>query len=292
MEVEQALSMSLDDIISKQKSARPAGGKKQAARSGQQPRHSPKVFTGAQGSQRSGQPAKYAQSSNKAAARKSGTQKSPAFAMKRRPTQNGAIAKPARKGPNAQSSKGKQSAAPKIVPGTQALKHKSSMNAPLKITIQNDRSQMPVMLRAQSRPIIPVPQSQLVMPSQAQSSRLRPVNIGNGYAPSVRQTDRGYQMAAQPVRQTYQDTAGRGLNDAASYLRDPYRGDDFQRTIGGMRSDVPKHNRTQRDTRAYDTLLDDSLREDEYDRPRTNSYSNGRQENRVSRRNSHEDYSR
>ena len=56
---------------------------------------------------------------------------------------------------------------------------------------------------------------------------------------------------------------GRSLNQAATYLRDPYRGDDFERSIvGGMRSDVG--NRTQRDTRAYDSMLDDSLREDDY----------------------------
>ena len=59
---------------------------------------------------------------------------------------------------------------------------------------------------------------------------------------------------------------GRSLNQAATYLRDPYRGDDFERSnVGGMRSDVPKYgNGTQRDTRAYDNMLDDSLREDDY----------------------------
>jgi hypothetical protein len=59
---------------------------------------------------------------------------------------------------------------------------------------------------------------------------------------------------------------GRSLNQAATYLRDPYRGDDFERSnVGGMRSDVPKYgNGTQRDTRAYDSMLDDSLREDDY----------------------------
>ena len=79
---------------------------------------------------------------------------------------------------------------------------------------------------------------------------------------------------------------GRGFNNAASYLRDPYRGDDFDRgSLGGMRSDVPKHNgRTQRDTRAYDSILDDSLREDDnYGRGRTNSYTNERQEGRNNR---------
>lgn len=75
----------------------------------------------------------------------------------------------------------------------------------------------------------------------------------------------------------------KSLNNAASYLRDPYRGDDFERgNIGGMRSDVPKNgSRTQRDTRAYDSLLDDSLREDDYDTGRTNGYSRN---NRAYRR--------
>ena len=75
--------------------------------------------------------------------------------------------------------------------------------------------------------------------------------------------------------------AGRNLNNAASYLRDPYRGDDFERgSIGGMRSDAA-YGRTQR-VRAYDGLLDDSLRED--DRGRTNSYNRqGRQSGRNSR---------
>lgn len=75
----------------------------------------------------------------------------------------------------------------------------------------------------------------------------------------------------------------KSLNNAASYLRDPYRGDDFERgNIGGMRSDVPKNgSRTQRDTRAYDSLLDDSLREDDYGTERTNGYSRN---NRAYRR--------
>lgn len=68
------------------------------------------------------------------------------------------------------------------------------------------------------------------------------------------------------------------MNNAASYLRDPYRGDDFEpRALGGMRSEVARA-RTQ-NTRAYESLLDDSLREDGYDRPRSSAYS-GRQSNR------------
>ena len=61
--------------------------------------------------------------------------------------------------------------------------------------------------------------------------------------------------------------ASRNLSNAAGYLRDPYRGDDFEKsTIGGMRSSqTPRYgSRTQHDTRVYDNLLDDSLREDDY----------------------------
>jgi hypothetical protein len=61
-----------------------------------------------------------------------------------RPTQNGAIAKPARKGPNAQSNKGKQSGAPKVLVGTPGIKAPKSITSreePLKITINNDRTQ-------------------------------------------------------------------------------------------------------------------------------------------------------
>ena len=67
------------------------------------------------------------------------------------------------------------------------------------------------------------------------------------------------------------------MNNAASYLRqDPYRGDDFEpRALGGMRSEVSR-GRTQ-SARTYETLLDDSLREDDYDRPRSNAYHSGRQ---------------
>lgn len=67
------------------------------------------------------------------------------------------------------------------------------------------------------------------------------------------------------------------MNNAASYLRqDPYRGDDFEpRALGGMRSEVSRGH-TQ-NARAYESLLDDSLREDDYDRPRSGAYHGGRQ---------------
>ena len=67
-----------------------------------------------------------------------------------RPTQNGAIAKPARKGPNAQSNKGKQSGAPRVLvgtPGIKAPKSIASRDEPLKITISNDRTQRINMVR-------------------------------------------------------------------------------------------------------------------------------------------------
>ncbi len=67
-----------------------------------------------------------------------------------RPTQNGAIAKPARKGPNAQSNKGKQSGAPKVLVGTPGIKAPKSITSreePLKITISNDRTQRINMVR-------------------------------------------------------------------------------------------------------------------------------------------------
>ena len=63
-----------------------------------------------------------------------------------RPTQNGGIAKPARKGPQTQTNKGNQRAASNMVPGIQAPKRTGSMNEPLKITISNDRSQRPVLV--------------------------------------------------------------------------------------------------------------------------------------------------
>ena len=65
-------------------------------------------------------------------------------ALNCRPTQNGAIAKPGRKGPNAQSNKGKQSGAPKVLVGTLGIKAPNSISSreePLKITISNDRTQ-------------------------------------------------------------------------------------------------------------------------------------------------------
>ena len=67
------------------------------------------------------------------------------------------------------------------------------------------------------------------------------------------------------------------MNNAASYLRqDPYRGDDFEpRALGGMRSEVSR-GRAQ-SARAYESLLDDSLREDDYDIPRLAAYQSGRQ---------------
>ncbi|KAL0042558.1 hypothetical protein WJX79_003670 [Trebouxia sp. C0005] len=271
MEVERQLDMSLDDIIAKQKKARPVGGKKQTARAGQQSKQSPKVFNGPQGTRKSTQLVRFAQTGNKsAAARKQGSQKSPGFAMRRRPTQNGAIAKPGRKGPNAQSNKGKQSGAPKVLvgtPGIKAPKSISSREEPLKITISNDRTQRINLPRPQARPVLPMPQTQLTMPAQAQTPRARSaVHVTSAYAPAAQQIQRDSPVAAPPVRPTYQEPVGRSLNQAATYLRDPYRGDDFERSIvGGMRSDVSTYgNRTQRDTRAYDSMLDDSLREDDY----------------------------
>ena len=70
---------------------------------------------------------------------------------------------------------------------------------------------------------------------------------------------------------------GRGVNNAASYLRqDPYRGADFEpRSLGGMRSETGRQQ-----ARAYVSMLDDSLREDNQDQQRTNAYYNGRQGNR------------
>lgn len=77
--------------------------------------------------------------------------------------------------------------------------------------------------------------------------------------------------------QKFWEQVGRGVNNAASYLRqDPYRGDDFEpRALGGMRSEV-SHGRTQ-SARAYESLLDDSLREDDYDRPKSSAHHSGRQ---------------
>ena len=65
-----------------------------------------------------------------------------------RPTKTGAIVKPGRKGPIAQSTKGKQSQAPKVVtPGIQAPKNVLTREEPLKITISNDRVQRINMVR-------------------------------------------------------------------------------------------------------------------------------------------------
>ena len=58
--------------------------------------------------------------------------------------------------------------------------------------------------RAHPRPVFPNPSQGLVVPGQAQMSRLRSaVHMPNGYAPLVPLADRDYAVAAQPVRQTY-----------------------------------------------------------------------------------------
>lgn len=286
MDTEMALGMSLDDIINNQKKQKPLGSNKSKAKSGPVPKQqSPKVFPGPKGFQRNGQAGKNRQQQHSNQGRKTGQQRAPLVQVARRPTQNGGIAKPARKGPQTQTNKGNQRAATNMIPGIQAPKRTGSMNEPLKITISNDRSQRPVLPRPQARSVIPNPQQQFIAPGQGQAGRVRStVQAANGYMPAVMQTE--YAVAAQPVRQTFQDNAGRNLNNAASYLRDPYRGDDFERgSIGGMRSDAA-YGRTQR-VRAYDSLLDDSLRED--DRGRTNSYNNSKQ-GRQSGRNSRDKY--
>ena len=53
----------------------------------------------------------------------------------------------------------------------------------------------------------------------------------------------------------------RPLNAAASYLRDPYRGDDFERTSNqGMRSDAVRYCKPG----GYGDLMDDPMRDDGY----------------------------
>ena len=74
--------------------------------------------------------------------------------------------------------------------------------------------------------------------------------------------------------------AARPLNAAASYLRDPYRGDDFERTSSqGMRSDIARYNgQTHRKPGGYGDLMDDPMRDDMY-QPRHRS-ANARASNR------------
>ena len=56
---------------------------------------------------------------------------------------SGAVAKPSHKGPGTQSNRGKQGNAPKVV--FDEIKRTSPMK-PLKITIQNDTAQRPVLV--------------------------------------------------------------------------------------------------------------------------------------------------
>ncbi|KAL3154675.1 hypothetical protein ABBQ38_011224 [Trebouxia sp. C0009 RCD-2024] len=272
MEVESQLAMSLDDIINKHKKERPVGNKKQQARPGQKGKQSLKV-----GAKNLAQPGRGGQNSSKAKVRIA-TQKNSVPFGRKRSSQAGPVVKPSHKGPSTQSKKGRQAGAPAVA--FDEIKRNSPMK-PLKITIKNDTAQRTVLPRAQPRPVIPTPsQGRLVMPGQAQLPRARSMQAANGYAPAVqpRHAEEAYVVAAVPARQAYTETVGRGMNNAASYLRDPYRGDDFEpRALGGMRSEVTRA-RTQ-NTRAYESLLDDSLREDGYDRPRSSAYS-GRQSNR------------
>ena len=57
----------------------------------------------------------------------------------------GAISKPSHKGPSAQSNKAKQGRAPKVV-FDDGLNQRNSPMKPLKITIQNNLAQMPVLV--------------------------------------------------------------------------------------------------------------------------------------------------
>ncbi len=110
---------------------------------------------------------------------------------------------------------------------SQAAHQQSATTAAVLLSDDSDAHVQP---RPQARPVIPMPsQNQLVMPGQAQPSRMRPAgHMTNGYTPSVQQMERDYPVAAQPVRQPYPD--------AVSAVLMPWKDGILTQSVGTVRA--------------------------------------------------------
>lgn len=279
MEIEKSLNMSLDDIINQQKKSRPVGSKKARSPQGirlNSSKNAPLVRPGkaaGKGGARSQISPQNGKAKNKQAL---APKKTAMHAIGKRQPQNRPKGQ-ARTQQQRTGGKAKQQNAPKYMP--QADNQAASYRNPpptLRVTIDNPKAQRPVTSTQQSRPHI-------VMPGRQQFVVTNPV-VRQGSA--VRVHSPQYAPAAQPMdvldsdgnypvvpsRKSYANTAARPVN-AASFLRDPYRGDDFERTSSrGMRSDGRYDGQSKA---PYGDLM-----EDRYN-PRASGATYARQSNRA-----------